>query len=155
MSTCNRCDSSQHDLLASKNLLVPVNDMPRCINCFAAGMNHSHMATSRDCPFFLERNNRSAITGLLNIIRDRRMEGHDNPFGATRVRSTSLPHAASSSAPTSTKSLRPGHAAPGPRQAASRLASSPGLLKGGKVRGPGQAVVNPDQATSNSLPGHP
>ena len=52
-------------------------------------MTHNHAATSRDCPFFLERNNRNAITGLLNIIRDRCMEGHENPFGATRIRSIS------------------------------------------------------------------
>ena len=99
--------TSQHDLLASKNLLVPVHDTPCCINCFAAGLTHSHMATSRDCPFFIERNNHNAITGLLNIIRDRRMEGHDNPFGATRVRSVSAPRNASSSTPGSTKGKTP------------------------------------------------
>ena len=60
--------TSQHELLSSKNLLMPATDIPRCINCYATGLTHNHMATSRDCPFFLERNNRNAITNLLNII---------------------------------------------------------------------------------------
>ena len=81
--------TSQHDLLAAKNLLVPAVDIPHCINCFAAGLSHNHMASSRDCPFFLECNNCTNITSLLNLIWDRRMEGHENPFGATRVRSIS------------------------------------------------------------------
>ena len=81
-------------------MLVLAVDVPCCINCFAAGLTHNHMATGRDCPFFLEHNNCSNITNLLNLIRDRHMEGHDNPFGATRVCSISGDHGscASSSA---------------------------------------------------------
>ena len=63
--------TSQPKLLAAKNLLVPVIDIPRCINCFAAGLTHDHMASSHDCSFFLECNNCTNITGLLNLICDR------------------------------------------------------------------------------------
>ena len=65
---CPLCRSSSDftaQSLGQQKLVGPCGDIPRCINCFVAGMTHSHSATSRDCPFFLERNNRNAITGLL------------------------------------------------------------------------------------------
>ena len=95
--------SSQHDLLAAKHLLVPAVDIPCCINCFAAGMSHDHMASSCDCPFFLECNNHTNITGPFNLISDHYMEGHENPFGATRVRSVSTGSSAHSSAPSASQ----------------------------------------------------
>ena len=39
-----------------------------CINCLAAGMNHTHKATDRLCPFYLERNNKKNISALLATI---------------------------------------------------------------------------------------
>ena len=57
-----------------------------CINCLAAGLSHAHKAMDRDCPFFIERNNKTNITGLLQMIKNRWLEGHLNPFGLTKVR---------------------------------------------------------------------
>ena len=56
-----------------------------CINCLAAGMMHTHKATDRLCPFFVERNNKKNITSLLATICSRRLEGFKNPFGLTKV----------------------------------------------------------------------
>ena len=60
-----------------------------CINCLVAGMNHAHKATDRLCPFYLERNNKKNISALLATIRERRLEGYENPFGLTKVRRSS------------------------------------------------------------------
>ena len=46
-------------------------------------------ATDKTCPFFMERNNKQHITQLLDIIRTRRLEGFENPFGLTKVRRSS------------------------------------------------------------------
>ena len=109
LSNCALCAAphltSQHDLLTAKNLLVPAVNVPHCINCFAAGLSHAHGATSKDCPFFIECNNRSNLTGLLNLIRNHHMEGHENPFGATRVWATSPNKSTHSSVPSSVQSI--------------------------------------------------
>ena len=60
-----------------------------CINCLAAGLDHAHKATDRLCPFYMERNNKRNITALLTMIRERRLEGFENPFGLTKVRRAS------------------------------------------------------------------
>ena len=60
-----------------------------CINCLAAGMTHTQKATDRLCPFYLKRNNKRNITALLATIRNRRLEGYENPFGLTKVRHAS------------------------------------------------------------------
>ena len=60
-----------------------------CINCLAAGMTHTHKATDRLCPFFLERNNKNNITSLLATIHTHRLEGFENPFGLTKVQHSS------------------------------------------------------------------
>ena len=62
-----------------------------CINCLAAGLTHSHKATDRLCPFYMERNNKRNITALLATIHKRRLEGFENPFGLTKVRRASQP----------------------------------------------------------------
>ena len=51
-----------------------------CINCLAAGLTHTHRATDRLCPFYMERNNKCNITALLATIREWRLEGFENPF---------------------------------------------------------------------------
>ena len=56
-----------------------------CINCLATGMTHTHKATDCLCPFYLEWNNKRNIMSLLAIICTRRLEGHKNPFGLTKV----------------------------------------------------------------------
>ena len=66
-----------------------------CINCLAAGLTHTHRATDRLCPFYMERNNKRNITALLATIREWRLEGFENPFGLTKVRHT--PQASGSS----------------------------------------------------------
>ena len=48
-------------------------------------MSHTHKATDRLCLFFMERNNKVNITGLLATIRQRRLDGFENPFGLTKV----------------------------------------------------------------------
>ena len=48
-----------------------------CINCLAEGMTHTHKATDRLCPFFLEQNNKNNITSLLATIRTCRLEGFE------------------------------------------------------------------------------
>ena len=68
-----------------------------CINCLAAGLTHDHKATDRDCPFFVERNNKTHITELLQLIKNRRLEGHFNPFGLTKVRHSQSSGASQSS----------------------------------------------------------
>ena len=60
-----------------------------CINCLAAGMTHTHKATDRMCPFYLERNNKRNITTLLATICNRHLEGFENPFGLTKIRQAS------------------------------------------------------------------
>ena len=60
-----------------------------CINCLAAGLTHTHKATDRLCPFYMERNNKRNITALLATIRERCLEGFENPFGLTKVRRSS------------------------------------------------------------------
>ena len=60
-----------------------------CINCLAAGLTHTHKATDRLCPFYVECNNKRNITALLATIRERRLEGYENPFGLTKVRHAS------------------------------------------------------------------
>ena len=60
-----------------------------CINCLAAGLSHTHKATDRLCPFYMECNNKRNITALLATIRERRLEGFENPFGLTKVRRAS------------------------------------------------------------------
>ena len=39
----------------------------------------------------MERNNKRNITALLTTIRERRLEGFENPFGLTKVRRASQP----------------------------------------------------------------
>lgn len=99
--------TSQHDLLAAKKLLDSNVDIPHCINCFAAGLSHAHNATGKDCPFFIECNNHNNLTGLLNLIWDHHMEGHPNPFGATRVHSVDTSKHSHSSAPLSSQGAPP------------------------------------------------
>ena len=60
-----------------------------CINCLAAGLMHTHKATDRLCPFYIERNNKRNITTLLATIRERHLKGFENPFGLTKVRCAS------------------------------------------------------------------
>ena len=60
-----------------------------CINCLAAGMTHTHKAMDQLCPFYIECNNKCNITALLATIRDRCLEGFENPFGLTKVRCSS------------------------------------------------------------------
>ena len=55
----------------------------------AAGLTHTHKATDRLCPFYIERNNKHNITALLATIRECRLEGFENPFGLTKVRRAS------------------------------------------------------------------
>ena len=51
----------------------------------------THKATDRLCPFYMERNNKRNITALLATIRERRLEGFENPFGLTKVRRSLQP----------------------------------------------------------------
>ena len=74
-NSCLRGETSEYELA--------------CINCLAAGMTHTHKATDKLCPFFIECNNKQNITQLLATIRSRRLEGFENPFGLTKVHHSS------------------------------------------------------------------
>ena len=69
-----------------------------CINCLAAGLTHTHHAMDRLCPFFVKWNNKVNITNLLEMIRNRQLEGYENPFGCTKVRSSQNSYDLSSTA---------------------------------------------------------
>ena len=69
-----------------------------CINCLAMGLSHSHHSTDHSCPFYVERNNKTNITNLLEIIRSRRLEGYENPFGCTKVRNSQSSYDSSATA---------------------------------------------------------
>ena len=60
-----------------------------CINCFAAGIKHDHLATDRTCTFALAKNNKRQMTSLLDSIKERRVDGKPNPWGLTKIRSVS------------------------------------------------------------------
>ena len=67
--------TSQHDLMVQCKMVDDNTNIPTCINCLVAGLLHNHSATAKDCPFFVECNNRNNLMALLNIIRDCCMEG--------------------------------------------------------------------------------
>ena len=47
--------TSQHNLMVQRKMIDESINIPTCINCLAAGLLHNHMATAKDCPFFVER----------------------------------------------------------------------------------------------------